>query len=63
LCLFRNEQRIETLKNEYEARGPENQVNENGVVSLEELEGVKEKHSKELEEIKVGKLQWFIGKV
>ena len=53
LYLFRNERKIETLKNEYEAKGSERDVDKNGIVSLEELEEVKDKHSKELEEIKV----------
>jgi hypothetical protein len=53
LCLFSNERRIETLKNEYEARAPEREAKENGGVSVTAFEDVKEKHSKELEEIKV----------
>ena len=60
LCLFSNERKIETLKNEYEARAPE--VKENGVVSLTEFEEVKDKHTKELEEIKVRKINGLFSK-
>lgn len=49
LCLFSNERRIKALKNEYESKVPGREANKNGVL----LEEVKEKHSKELAEIKV----------
>ena len=49
LYLFSNERRIKALKNEYESNLPEGDASKNGVL----LEEVKEKHSKELAEIKV----------
>ena len=51
LCIcFSNERRIEELKNEYESKAAEREANKNGVLNLDE---VREKHNKELAEIKV----------
>ena len=47
---FSNERRIEELKNEYESKTAEREANKNGGLNLDE---VREKHSKELAEIKV----------
>ncbi|XP_028413126.1 rootletin-like [Dendronephthya gigantea] len=47
-----NERRIETLKQDYEARSSKPDANKEAVVTLTEFEEVQEKHTKELEKIK-----------
>lgn len=53
LSRFRNERKINSLKSHYEKRSSDEGKKQNGVANADELKDVQEKHSKEIDALKV----------